>query len=120
MSATRALLIAVFGGFIGAAPGAPVLVATGSDGGYRDHRAEAQKRERPAYEAPSPSAAVAAAPPSAGGADAPSSAVLPASTAGYLPAGNPVGVASIRLRRPPAPSADDVRAGLLDLPPPVR
>jgi len=120
MAALRALLFAVFGGFIGAAPAAPVVPErTGHDAGHAGAATQSQKSEHPAHEIGSSSARdCAAAPPCT---DTPGPApALPHSGRRCLP---PFSVSASP--RPsgggiPLPPAADVRAGLLDLPPPAR
>ncbi len=112
--ALRALLFAVFGGFIGAAPAAPV-VAGASDACAPK---QTQKSERPGGEASErPASGVAAAPPSAG---------VPPAAAGIPPASVPLPPCSIVVPAPSGragpvpPPVGDVRAGRLGLPPPAR
>jgi len=114
MMAIRALLFAVFGGFIGAAPVAPVVA--GAEGSCAPK--QTQKSERPGCDvAERPAASVAAAPPSAGTAPA---AVAPA------PAGESLPPRSVAIETPSRsagsvpPRAADVCAGRLGLPPPAR
>jgi hypothetical protein len=115
MAAFRALLFAVFGGFIGAAPAAPVVA--GPDGACSGAQKQGQRSERPGCEVSErDSSGVAAAPPRAGAppvaCGTPPFAVarpplvpLPPAPTGRAPAA-----------RPPL---EDVRAGLTDLPPPA-
>jgi len=116
--AFRALLFAVFGGFIGAAPAALPAGGGAGSGGCMDARAQTQRLERPAVELSVPATlCVAAAPPCAGG--PPAAAIPPASAAVRLWAAIPASVPARPGRPVPRPS-EDVRAGLLDLPPPAR
>ncbi len=117
MDALRALLFAVFGGFIAAAPAAPVAVK-GTDASFTDAFDRTQKSERPGCELSARTArGVAAAPPHAG---APpfAAAILRGATA-RPPAAVAAAVSADR-GRPVPPPLEDVRAGLLDLPPPAR
>ncbi len=116
MAALRALLFAVFGGFIGAAPAAPVV--TGPDGASFDALKQTQKSERPPGEICARAApSVAAAPPSAG--VPPVAAGVPRAPA-VRPSAAIVATISPDRGRPVPPPFEDVRAGLLDLPPPAR
>ena len=116
--AFRALLFAVFGGFIGAAPAALPAGGGAGHGGCMDARAQTQRLERPAFELSTPTTpCIAAAPPCSGG--APAAAIPPASAAVLLLAAIPAS-APVRPGRPVPPPSEDVRAGLLDLPPPAR
>jgi hypothetical protein len=121
MLALRALLFAVFGGFIGAAPAAPVVPdRAGHDAPEADAAQQSQKSEHPVREAEAPTARDrAAAPPSA---DTVGSAIgaLPSERLVFrLP--EPVAGSSGPSRgATPLPPVEDIRAGLLDLPPPPR
>ena len=117
MAALRALLFAVFGGFIGAAPAAPVAVPEAS-GAFTDAGKQTQKNERQGGEVRSRDArGIAAAPPHGGvppvakGPSSPATAVPPVA---ILP---PPRSDRDRAAEPPP---EDVRAGLLALPPPAR
>jgi hypothetical protein len=116
MATLRALLFAVFGGFIGAAPAAPVV--PGPEGALADAPKQTQKSERPgcdvcARAAPSVAAAppISDAPPTAAGSPPIVVARPPAAFVAVIPLGRD---------RPVPPPLEDVRAGLLDLPPPAR
>ena len=116
MAALRALLFAVFGGFIGAAPAAPAGVADAN--GFADAAKQTQKDERPGCGIPArPARGVAAAPPHAG--TAPLAAESSPPAAARPPVASVAPLCADRGRRVPPPS-EDVRAGLLDLPPPAR
>ena len=113
MTALKALLFAVFGGFIGAAPAAPAIAGPG--GAILD-AGQTQKSERPTCGASGRSdASVAGAPPFAGDV----AATTPPTETDRPPA---VFAASILVLcgRTVPPPLEDVRAGLLDLPPPAR
>jgi len=117
VAALRALLFAVFGGFIGAAPASPVLP---SHGDYADGAtSQSQKREQPGDEVSAPLASSCAA--------APPCSDTPNLAAGIPPAPAPRPVhfteapaSACRVIDALPPSAEDIRAGLLDLPPPTR
>ncbi len=112
--ALRALLFAVFGGFIGAAPAAPVVA--GSAGSCAPK--QTQKSERPGGEVSErPASDVAAAPPSAGA--PPSDAGAPLASVPKPP--RPiVALALSGHAGPVARPVADIRAGRLGLPPPAR
>jgi len=118
MAALRALLFAVFGGFIGAAPAAPVVTGGAGHAGYLDAGSHSQKRETPGYEINAPvTPSRAAAPPCT---DAPPTAALvPLASA---PRAFPRASAFLCTQRDRTNVCpiEDVRAGLLDLPPPAR
>jgi hypothetical protein len=111
VTALRALLFAVFGGFISAAPAAPT--AEGPEGACSE---APQKSERPTCAGTARAdSTVAGAPPRAGGGVA---AVPPAVVT--RPPAVAFAAAPVLRGRPVPPPAEDVRAGLLDLPPPAR
>jgi hypothetical protein len=111
VNALRALLCAVFGGFIGAAPAAPVVAGPG--GAFTE---APQRSERPTCQGTERSdSTVAGAPPRAGGGAA---AVVPA-VAGLPPVPFVAAAPVLRGRSVPPPD-ENVRAGFLDLPPPAR
>jgi len=120
MLALRALLFAVFGGFIGAAPAAPVVPdRAGHDAGEAGAAQQSQKSEHPGCELDTPAPSHCAAAPPGTGAPGPA----PALPLDIRILGRPGHVAA-----PPGPCrgatphahAEDVRAGLLGLPPPPR
>jgi hypothetical protein len=109
VTALRALLFAVFGGFIGAAPAAPVVA--GPDGACSE---APQKSERPRCEGSERTdSTVAAAPPHAG-----TCAAAPPAPPVRPPAAT--AVAPVLHGRTVPPAGEDVRAGFLGLPPPAR
>jgi hypothetical protein len=114
MMAIRALLFAVFGGFIGAAPVAPVVA--GAEGSCAPK--QTQKNERPGCDvAERPAPSVAAAPPSAGA--APAAVAPPPARETQAPRAAALEASTGRSGSVPPPAAD-VRAGHLGLPPPAR
>ena len=116
MAALRALLFAVFGGFIGAAPAAPVAVPEAS-GAFSDAGRQTQKDERPGSDIRArDTRGIAAAPPHAG--VPPVAEPLP-STDSSLPVAIPAPLPPDP-DRPGRTPPEDVRAGLLALPPPAR
>lgn len=119
MAALRALLFAVFGGFIGAAPAAPAVPdRTGHDAGP-GAVSHSQKSEEPPQGVAAPSASDPAAAPPCTDTPGPAPAVP---IAGDAPRAQGLPAAAPRLASggAPPPPVEDVRAGLLDLPPPTR
>ena len=120
MAALRALLFAVFGGFIGAAPAAPVVPdRAGHDAGEAGACTHSQKSEHGGYGAEAPATRECAAAPPSSDTGTPATGMLPPSCGFRLPAAAPAPSGSSPGPRP-RPPAEDVRAGLLDLPPPPR
>ncbi|HEX5030766.1 MAG TPA: hypothetical protein VFX78_04850 [Candidatus Eisenbacteria bacterium] len=120
MAALRALLFAVFGGFIGAAPAAPAVPdRAGHDAGANGAVSHSQKSEHPTHEIGAPLARDrAAAPPCT---DTPGSAPAfapPRET--HRPSRHVATATRLSGGGTPLPPVADVRAGLLDLPPPAR
>jgi hypothetical protein len=114
--AFRALLFAVFGGVIGAAPAAPPAGAGTGSGGCVDPRSQTQKLERPLGDLCSAARPVAGAPPAAG--VSPFVAPCPSFDLDRPPhamAGAPLAPGGVD----PIPPRALVRAGLLGLPPPL-
>jgi hypothetical protein len=118
MAALRALLFAVFGGFIGAAPAAPVAVADAS-GAFTDAGKQTQKDERPGGEIRSRDARGIAAAPPRGGVPPVATEPSPSASAARPPVAIPAPLRPDR-DRGAEPPPEDVRAGLLALPPPAR
>lgn len=117
MLALRALLFAVFGGFIGAAPAAPV-VTDRHDGPEAGAAQQSQKSEHPGFDVDAPAPRDCAAAPPGTDAPGPGPAIAPdcpprPSAAVAAPPGRAAGGT-------PGPQVEDVRAGLLGLPPPPR
>jgi hypothetical protein len=119
MAALKALLFAIFGGFIGAAPSAPVHVAEQGHDGYADAHTHTQKRGRTVRDRISEGRPVAAAPPGPGFAQSAACPPRPP-TPGPPPAQAVAEARGARGTWHCARPAADVRAGLVGLPPPAR
>jgi hypothetical protein len=119
MLAFRALLFAVLGGFIAAAPAAPVAPdREGHDAGGAA-AGKPQKSEQAGYEGDTPSARDCAGAPPTTDTPGPGMAVLSPERS-LRPPEPPCGPPCPSEGARPLPPAADVRAGLLDLPPPPR
>jgi hypothetical protein len=114
--ALRALLCAVLGGFIGAAPAAPVAAPGDGEKGYVHAGSQSQKRETSCEVTEPTPRGCAAAPPCAGGQPA---AVVFAHWGAPEPFALALVAMAPRPGRAHAPSIEDIRAGFLDLPPPA-
>jgi len=119
MAALRALLFAVFGGFIGAAPAAPAVPARpGHDAGASNAVSHSQKSEHPAHDIGVPVAGDRAAAPPCTDTAGPAPAV--ACGDAHRPPRAVAAATRLSESGTPLPPVEDVRAGLLDLPPPTR
>jgi hypothetical protein len=119
MALLRALAFAIFGGFIGAAPATPLAARAGGETGHIDAGSQSQRREQAGYEVAAPATPVCAAAPPATDTP-PIAAGCAASAADAARVAHGCAPALPRSGRTLRPSAEDVRAGLLDLPPPAR